>query len=263
MGKIVALADVEQILTDVQGPGPVDVLGDMIVVFDSNLNVVWTWDTFDHLDVNRAAVLGEKCTGAGGCTPYYLAKTANDWTHGNAVQQTPDGELLYSSRHQDWLIKISYRPGPGRRSCNLALGKGRRFSDRFLDPYPWFSHQHDANIQSSDLPLCWYSTMATPGSQPGWQQPGARFCGWTNRIRKASFILNADLGVYSLASGRHSCCRTTTTISMPDSCLRARGGWCVLIEADGTGHVVYEGRRMRIRIAVSYDELYTPELIAQ
>ena len=39
-GKILVLAAVEQILTDVQGPGPVDVLGDMIIVMDSNLQVV-------------------------------------------------------------------------------------------------------------------------------------------------------------------------------------------------------------------------------
>src|ERR1700730_8794967 len=66
-GRIAALADVEQILTDVQGPGPVDVIGDMIVVFDRDLNVIWTWDAFDHLDVKRAAVLGEKCVGISAC----------------------------------------------------------------------------------------------------------------------------------------------------------------------------------------------------
>ncbi len=36
-GTILALAATERILTDVQGPGPVDVLGDMILVLDSNL----------------------------------------------------------------------------------------------------------------------------------------------------------------------------------------------------------------------------------
>jgi hypothetical protein len=105
-GKIAALAAVEQLLTDVQGPGTEDVLGDMIIVFDQALNVIWTWDTFDNLDVHRAAVLGETCPGSG-CPPYHLAETANDWTHGNSIQETPDGNLLYSSRHQDWLIKIA------------------------------------------------------------------------------------------------------------------------------------------------------------
>src|SRR6266571_9222476 len=97
-------------LTGVQGPGTVDVIGDMIIVFDPSLNVVWTWDTFDHLDVRRAAVLSLH---AGSCAPHYLALDANDWTHGNSLQQTPDGNLLYSSRHQDWLIKVNYNNGEG------------------------------------------------------------------------------------------------------------------------------------------------------
>ena len=33
--RLAVLGDVEQILTDVQGPGPVDVVGDMIVVLDT------------------------------------------------------------------------------------------------------------------------------------------------------------------------------------------------------------------------------------
>ena len=40
-------------LTGVQGKGTVDVLGDMILVLDRDLQVVWTWDAFDHLDPHR------------------------------------------------------------------------------------------------------------------------------------------------------------------------------------------------------------------
>ena len=113
-GKILALATVEQILTDVQGPGPIDVLGDMIVVMDRDLQVVWAWDAFNYLDTSRPAVLGETCSAAtAGCPPFYLADTANDWLHGNCVQLTPDGNLMYSARHQDWLIKIDYNNGNG------------------------------------------------------------------------------------------------------------------------------------------------------
>ena len=48
----------EQILTDVQGPGPVDVLGDMILVLDQDLQVLWAWDTFDIW-----TRLGRRCSG--------------------------------------------------------------------------------------------------------------------------------------------------------------------------------------------------------
>src|SRR5262249_10594330 len=111
--RIVALASNEQILTDVQGAGPVDVLGDMILVFDADLQVVWAWDAFDPLDVHRAALLTETCLTSPGCAPYYLAPNANDWTHANAVAETPDGALLLSVRHKDWLLKINYQLGAG------------------------------------------------------------------------------------------------------------------------------------------------------
>lgn len=59
-GATLVLASVEQILNDVQGDGPVNVLGDMIIVLNRNLEVVWTWDAFDHLDVTRPATLTKR-----------------------------------------------------------------------------------------------------------------------------------------------------------------------------------------------------------
>ena len=32
-----------------------------IIVLDRDLQVVWTWDAFDHLDVHRAAPQGDEC----------------------------------------------------------------------------------------------------------------------------------------------------------------------------------------------------------
>src|SRR5207249_7917100 len=73
-GKYLVMASSERILNDVQGTGPVDIIGDTILVFDQDLNVVWTWDSFDHLDTSRAATLGEECVRPGGlsCPPWYL-----------------------------------------------------------------------------------------------------------------------------------------------------------------------------------------------
>jgi hypothetical protein len=65
-GNIVVLAGVEQLLTNVQGAGAVDVLGDMILVLSPDMQVLWTWDTFDHLDITRKATLDDQCV-AGGC----------------------------------------------------------------------------------------------------------------------------------------------------------------------------------------------------
>jgi arylsulfate sulfotransferase len=203
-GRIVALADVEQILTDVQGPGPVDVVGDMIIVFDSDLKVLWTWDTFDHLDVTRLATGGEICTVTmNGCPPTYLAAQVNDWTHGNAVQLTPDGNLLYSARHQDWLIKINYANGAGDGSILWRLGKGGDFTFLSDDPYPWFSHQHDGNFELSDparLAVFDNGNLRLVNANGPVHSRG-QVLELDEAARTAKLVLNADLGVLSIAVG--------------------------------------------------------------
>jgi len=200
-GRVAVLAGVEEILTDVQGPGPVDVLGDMIVVLDEDLNVVWTWDAFDNLDVYRAAVLGETCPSAG-CPPFYLAPAAHDWTHGNAVQQTADGDLLYSARNQDWLIKISYDAGYGDGHVVWKLGKDGDFQIDSKDVFPWFSHQHDGNFERGNPTRL---MVFDDGNTRVAAQGGGNSRGQVLRIdeqnRTATPILNADLGVYSSAVG--------------------------------------------------------------
>jgi len=257
-GSIAALAGVEQILTDVQGPGPVDVLGDMIVVLDSNLNVIWTWDTFDHLDVTRKAVLGETCGPVSACAPFYLAKNANDWTHGNAIQQTPDGELLYSTRHQDWLIKVSYQSGKGDGHVIWRLGKDGDFQFNSSDPWPWFSHQHDGNIEFSDpTALLVFDDGNTRVGSMGGNSRG-QVLRLDEPNRSASFILNADLGVYSLAVG--------SAQLLPDHNYHFDAGFvpqgtgvAYSFEVDGTGHVVYEAKANAILYRTfRMTNMYTP-----
>jgi hypothetical protein len=202
-GNIMTLAAVEQILADVQGPGPVDVIGDMILVLDKNLQVVWTWDAFDHLDTHRMATPGETCSPTGGgCPPVYLAPKANDWLHGNALHLTPDGNIVYSARHQDWVIKIAYRNGTGDGSVLWRLGKDGDFTYNSSDPFPWFSHQHDPNIESADNSLL---TVFDNGNVRHVADANANSRGQVIRLdeqnRVATPVLNADLGAYSLAVG--------------------------------------------------------------
>jgi arylsulfate sulfotransferase len=200
-GRVAVLAADEQIFTDTQGPGPVDVLGDMIVVLDQNLNVVWTWDAFDNLNVNRSAVLGEVCPAAG-CPAFYLAPTANDWTHGNALQETADGNILYSTRNQDWLIKIFYRRGNGDGHILWRMGAGGDFQINSSDPYPWFSHQHDGNFAAGDPTRL---LVFDDGNTRVAYMQGGNSRGQVFQIDEQNFIvnpiLNAGLGVYSEAVG--------------------------------------------------------------
>ena len=119
-GHTLALTDEERIFTDgTQGSSPanpVDIIGDIMIDLDTNFQVVGYWRAFDHLNVNRAAILGETCVNnQGGCPPVILVSgKANDWLHGNALYFTPsDGSVLFSIRHQDWVVKIDYANGTG------------------------------------------------------------------------------------------------------------------------------------------------------
>ena len=201
-GRLLVLADVEQMLYDVQGPGAVDVIGDMILVLDADLQVVWSWDTFDHLDPYRRAVLGETCLAGSGCAVHYLTLDANDWTHGNAVEETPDGALLYSCRHQDWLFKIDFRDGAGDGGVIWRLGKDGDFTYDSTDPYPWFSHQHDPGYEPgslSTISLFDNGNTRLAGDAVGTSR--GQVLQLDESRRTVRLLLNAGLGVRSLALG--------------------------------------------------------------
>lgn len=112
----------------------------MIIVMDTNWKVVWFFNTFQHaqgasqLDINRPAVLGETCVnGQTGCPPIFLlnsgiAPKAYDWLHANSLYYWPqDGSIIWSSRHQDWIMKVNYQNGSGDGKMLWRLGQGGDF----------------------------------------------------------------------------------------------------------------------------------------
>jgi len=202
-GRILVLAGNERLLSDVQGPDEVDIIGDAILVLNSDLQVEWAWDAFDHLDVRRAALLGETCTfGSGGCPVFRLAAVANDWLHGNAVQLTPDGNILYSARHQDWLIKIDYAHGTGSGDVLWRLGQDGDFRIIADTPLPWFSHQHDPNFER-DTPnrLILFDNGNTRWPENHDAHSRGQVLQIDEEARTATLVFNADLGDYSRALG--------------------------------------------------------------
>ena len=202
-GKYLVMAGSERILTDVQGPGPVDVLGDTILVLDRNLQVTWAWDAFDHLDPHRQATLGETCNypATAACSNFYQAATANDWLHGNALQLAPDGNILYSIRHQDWVVKIDYRNGAGTGNILWRMGVGGDFQVNSSDPYPWFSHQHDPNFLADGTTMMVFDNGNTRIAN----NPGENSRAQVYRVDEQSLtvtpVINTDLGVNSSALG--------------------------------------------------------------
>ena len=256
-GGILTLGAEERILTNVQGPGPVDVLGDMIIVLDRNLQVQWAWDTFDHLDQTRRATLGETCTAnGGGCPPIRLAPVANDWTHGNALQLTSDGNILYSTRHQDWVIKIDYANGTGAGDIIWKLGLGGDFQIVSGDPSPWFSHQHDPNIGADG-----YLEVFDNGNVRNAADPSANSRGQVIQLDEvhhiATLLLNKDLGDFSLALGAAQ--------ELPDGSFHFHLGYIAttsstrIEEVDPFGNVLYNVAVAELQYrSFRMQDLYTP-----
>jgi arylsulfate sulfotransferase len=132
-GDWVALCNVSKEFTNLPGyPGVTNVIGDALVDINSGGNVVWAWNAFDHLDVNRH--------------PMFFP----DWTHSNALIYTPDdGNLLLSIRHQSWIIKIDYENGKGAGDILWRLGYEGDFQLAGDDPSQWFYAQHFPSIIST------------------------------------------------------------------------------------------------------------------
>ena len=133
-GHLLLLLTDSRVFTDLPGyPGQTTVLGNAIVDLDSNNNPVWVWDAFDHLDVNRHPM------------------SFPDWTHANAlVYNANDGSLLFSLRHQSWVLKIDYQNGSGSGDVVWKLGYQGDFVLNSGSDADWFFAQHDANFASQD-----------------------------------------------------------------------------------------------------------------
>ena len=101
---------------------------------DQNLQPVWVWNEFNHLDMARA----------GWQWP--------DWTHTNAILYSPDdGNILVSIRHQNWIVKVDYANGTGTGNVVWRLGRGGDFKlIGGTDPTDWPYAQHDPGFASSN-----------------------------------------------------------------------------------------------------------------
>jgi len=234
-GGVALLADVEKIYppgTQGNTSGlPVDIVGDMIIVLDPNWQTVWYFDAFEHasgppqLDINRAAVLNETCSdGANtGCPPLFLlgpgvAPDANDWLHANSLYYRPsDGNIIWSSRHQDWVMKIDYRNGGPSATGNVLWRLGPDGDFTFInvnnDPWPWFSHQHEAGIENNGAgPMTLFDNGNTRLAAPplglgptGCQPNDCNSRGMALMVDETKMqvtpVISVDLGFYAQAMG--------------------------------------------------------------
>ena len=153
-GNFMALSFVFQDV-DYGAAGVLQTAGDSIVEFTPAGELVWTWDSFDHLDPQRVT---EPFTTVV-IHPETQASTY-DWTHGNGVvYDAASDTLLLSLRHQDWVIKIDHKTG----EVLWKLGPDGDFA--FADDAAFY-HQHAPEWQSDGSLLLYDNGVGDPGLAP-------------------------------------------------------------------------------------------------
>ena len=132
-GHLILLASMQEAINDQPGiPAGTIVAGNAVIDWDLQQGAVWTWSTFDHLDLT------------------YAPNGLGDWTHGNAVIYSPDdGDLIFSMRNLNWVVKINYQNGAGDGSVLWRLGPNGDFTlPNQEGPIEWNYGQHYPTIQS-------------------------------------------------------------------------------------------------------------------
>lgn len=142
---------------DYEGEGTLHVAGDMIYEFAPAGEIVWTWNSFDHLDPQRRR--------ADFYSPVMIPDPDTltegyDWTHGNGLVYTAeDDTILLSMRHQDWIVAIDHQTG----EILWRLGDEGDFT--LVDAERWFFHQHSPQWQPDGSLLLYDNGIGNP-SQP-------------------------------------------------------------------------------------------------
>lgn len=128
------------------------VMGDMVVEFDRDGNVLWEWDSFDYLDPYRL--------GYAAFNSYWHVRGYPDhvdWSHGNGVTYDPrDDSMIISLRHQAAFIKVDRKTKEIKWILGPHVGWNEELSKKLLKPvgddfrWPWYGHNprvtEDGNI---------------------------------------------------------------------------------------------------------------------
>ncbi len=276
-GGVLVLGSRDEVSTQYQGgtqQDPVDIIGDMVLILDHNMQLVWAWDSFAHEDLSREATLDDLCyPSSAGCPPFNNNfSVANDWLHTNSAQLTSDGNIVLSQRSQDWVIKINYANGSGDGSLLWRMGPYGDFT--ILNPlhngcgqpavFPWFTHQHDAEFQSSSLVLETMTVFDDGNTRH-------RECGTGNsrgmvllvseQQHTAYLQTSADLGGYSYALGSAQVLPATggPYSSFGNGLLNNPANAAQSTEVDPNGNIVYQLQASGWAYRVfRKQDLYTP-----
>ena len=121
------------------------VVGDRFVEFTPDGDIVWTWDTFDHLDVYRWSYHLMEVYWHNRGFPHHL-----DWTHGNGITYDPrDDSVIVSLRHQDAIVKIDKATGEIRWILGDHGNWKSPQKEKLLKPahdLRWHYHGHNPRV---------------------------------------------------------------------------------------------------------------------
>ena len=121
--------------------------------------------------------------------------------------------MIWSSRNQDWVVKMDYQNGTGTGNILWRMGNGGDFAINSTDSWPWFSGQHDASFQNNGAgPFACFDNGNTRISAPplGLGSPGCEPSDCNSRgmaltvdeaTMTATPVLSVDLGVFSISGG--------------------------------------------------------------
>lgn len=125
------------------------VMGDSVIEFDRDGNVIWRWETWDHLDPFRV--------GYELLDPYWHVRgfpDHADWTHGNGLAYDPSDEsIIINLKLQDALFKIDKASGEIQWILGEHTDWPERLKSKLLqpigEPFRWIHHAHNPRIMKS------------------------------------------------------------------------------------------------------------------
>ena len=171
------------------------VCSDTIAEISPEGSLVWTWDSFDHLDPERI-IEGPDLANYPVLHPD-TGEEVRDWTHANAlVYREDDQSILLSLRHQNWLILIDHSSG----SVLWKLGAQGDFD--LSTGGAWFYHQHAPEWQEDGSLLIYDNGINVPDIDlTDWRSRAVQYS-LDETLRTATEVwTEGDMGYNSLVAG--------------------------------------------------------------
>jgi hypothetical protein len=141
--------------------GDTHVAGDLIVEFTPEGEIVWQWNSFDHLDAQRIREDPEAALALPIIDPA-TGEESLDWTHANGLLYEEDTDtVIISFRHQDWIVRLNHDEDGAivwklGFEGDFTLAEGDR----------WFYHPHSPQWQPDGSLLLYDNAIVTVETPP-------------------------------------------------------------------------------------------------